>query len=416
MNRTTRVRLLAAGASTLLSLLAAWAAWHWLDREPEGLVFFEPDLESLAAERAPRPPAAGPTPRSGEAGSARVHPPLPVAEERRYFLSEEHVERLYGVGRLPRDNRIYDPWVAYVSRPGRNRESEWDEHPDGVWYSRTNEEGLADRPFDRALPRDFKVVAAGDSHTFGICNVEENWANQLEALLTARWPGRTVEVLNTGQGGYSFYNYIGALEKYLVWEPDAFVLAIYAGNDFSELLGPAAIFGETEQPLRLSKEESDRRRHASEEISQYASGQCFNNLIAFQAHPEWIGPALELSLGLVAQMQEICAAWDMLFVVAVIPAPCDLQWPEPIAAFRAEQDYLQIPDEGLGVTDRMVDRLLDGLRELGIPSVDLRPRFEAQPEPPYWRRDLHLDVDGHRLLAEEVLPLVAEWAEASGRL
>ena len=404
MSPRARNRLLALGLSGAFSLLLGWGLWQWKGEPLQHLIFHEPDIDAIAHER-----AATYAPGEVTGVPTAVTDPATL----RYYLTEDHAVRLYGL--RPKDQRRYDPWCGYSARPGRYRKTTWEEHPDGFWYSQTNSEGLTDRDLDREAEFDLKVLAGGDSHSFGLCNIDENWASQLEVQLGERWPERSFEVLNTSQGGFTFYNYVGMLEKYLDWDPDVFVLGVFAGNDFSELLGMAHVFGEGERP-RLGPEPSERRRYASKNISRSAMGQCFSSVFTFHTKPEWIDIAMERSLDLIGQMKEICDRRDMLFVVVVIPAPCEFEWGEPFPEFEEMRKYLQLSAEDCAVADRMVDRFFSELSELGVVTVDLRDRFAAQPEPPYWRKDLHINILGHRLLAEEVLPAVADWAVESGRI
>jgi lysophospholipase L1-like esterase len=43
-----------------------------------------------------------------------------------------------------------------------------------------------------------------------------------------------------------------------------------------------------------------------------------------------------------------------------------------------------------------------------VRTLDLRPAVRAAEERLYWVKDLHLNVDGHRRVAEALLPVVAE--------
>ena len=259
------------------------------------------------------------------------------------------------------------------------------------------------------------MLATGDSHTFGVCSNHESWPNRLEARLSERWPERSFDVLNTGQGGHSFYQYLGALEKFLDWRPDVFIVGVYGGNDFSEIVGMASTFGEM-PGAGYTKEQRALRREAIVSLSKPAMGQCFNSAFLFGQHPGHIDLVLEQALDLIEQMHSICDAFDIELIVAFIPAPCALSWDPPIEMFEGLRDLPGLNLESLDALDELATRFVDGVRARGIPVADLRAPIATLDGPPYWRRDLHLDVTGHDLLAAELLPLVEARAFETGAL
>lgn len=386
-------RLLALLASTLVGLGLGLLLLRWARPEPELLSFHEADVEALARDRE----------------EALASDREPGSSAFPYRLSEAEAERLFG---LEAYKRTYDPLVGFRMEPERVLEKTWEEYPGGAYVSRTSSEGLADRELDRAAHFDLRVLAAGDSHTFGLCEVEETWCSELERGLAGSFPGRSFEVLNTGQSSYTFYQYLGMLEAYLDWDPEVFVMAVFAGNDFAELLGLAPIFGEGE-PRTLPPRRRELQREAlAERDYKPAMGQCYNTILKFTTRPEWIAPALECSLGVVRRIQEICDRRGMLFVTVVIPLPCCLSWePEP-EAFETLERGLRIRGDGCAVANELIDGFLAGLDELGVQRVDLRPAMAELDEPPFWERDLHLDLAGHELVAREVRPLLEAWLGA----
>jgi hypothetical protein len=98
-----------------------------------------------------------------------------------------------------------------------------------------------------------RILVTGDSHTDGVCNNSESFTNLLEAELSAAHPGEAIEALNAGKGAYSFYNYLGVLERLLPLRPDVFVVAVYGGNDFVESLALRHTFEHGAPPTRASR-------------------------------------------------------------------------------------------------------------------------------------------------------------------
>lgn len=83
----------------------------------------------------------------------------------------------------------------------------------------------------------FRIVVYGDSFIEGeFSKVEDSFVKRLERALNAR-PGRPVEVANAGVVGYGPDQISVRLEKDLSrLDPDLVAVAVYAGNDFGDLL------------------------------------------------------------------------------------------------------------------------------------------------------------------------------------
>ena len=99
----------------------------------------------------------------------------------------------------------------------------------------TNSFGHRDReiPVEKP-PRGFRVLAIGDSVTFGHgVRAEQTWPEALERQLAARFPELRVEVVNTAVPGNSPFQEYHDLRRALVFEPDAVVIQ-FVLNDLVE--------------------------------------------------------------------------------------------------------------------------------------------------------------------------------------
>ena len=112
----------------------------------------------------------------------------------------------------PEDSLMIDhPVLGYALRPGVVEQ--WTRQH---WSNRieVNADGFRDDPLDQARAASLRVVAVGDSFTFGI-GVEhgEAWPEVLERDLAQR-TGRTTAVVKAGVPGYSgiFYTIETAVE------------------------------------------------------------------------------------------------------------------------------------------------------------------------------------------------------------
>lgn len=103
------------------------------------------------------------------------------------------------------------------------------------WHARTNAQGFRTPPFaPRAAPGVVRVVALGDSSTFGWGVAEEDaFPARLRGELASRWglPVERIEVVNLGVPGYSTFQGLVLLERTaLPLAPDV-VLWSYLAND-----------------------------------------------------------------------------------------------------------------------------------------------------------------------------------------
>lgn len=123
------------------------------------------------------------------------------------------------------------PWL-YRLRPGAELSLE---RTGGVRY-RVNEDGFRGRPYTKERRAGaFRVAVLGDSVTFGFGVAEDDvYTARLEAQLAEILPGRALEVLNQGVGGYNAYNEAALYEGIAAaWQPDL-VLVQFCINDLND--------------------------------------------------------------------------------------------------------------------------------------------------------------------------------------
>lgn len=378
--RRTVLRIGLSAAGTALALAVGWT-FLARSEEPETVAFLDQGagLRKVLAERAASQPADG----GGEGLEREVIPPA-------------QAEVLFAQLRSPQAN-IYDPQALFIYRPHLERQIPFKAHPKGRWILRTNGLGLR-RDTEVADERpDLRILVTGDSHTDGVCDNAETFAARLEERLGAVRAGRTVEVLNAGKAGYSFYNYLGILEKYLSLEPQFFVVAVYGGNDFLETvdvhrwhrhLAPRPLDAE------LSRAQEDFRD------CQGAFGQVLQQALFFHRHPEEVEVAFEAAVGVSAEIARLCEEHGIRPIFFYLPAFFDVQR-ERFDPPAAELERRANLDPGaFALTGELADAWIDALAARGIKVVDARPAFAQAAETLYWPRDHHLNLAGHELAAE----------------
>lgn len=316
------------------------------------------------------------------------------------LLTREICDQVFGAraGTL-----TYDP-LSYTRRRGLvDYDRVLREHPDGKIHVRTNSLGLRE---DKELSRERpwrRILVVGDSHTDGVCNNDESYANRLEALLDAEYPGGVFEVLNAGCGGHSFYNYLGSMERYEEFGLHAVIVGVYGGNDFYELMGPAQVFAGKRRlrwgALRAQLNEATRE-------SAPALSQALRSAAYFKVHPKLIEPCAGLSARVLIEMGRRLERDGGQLIVAYIPPVTESQPELYEAELEAAIEVLELTPEEVLVSARLADAVLARVRGAGIEVLDLREEFAEAGTPLYWHEDLHINLDAQQRIAERLLPLV----------
>ena len=257
--------------------LVVWLRGPGGSRDDVELVDSREALEELLAERAGTGPSEVATPGA---------PPALVREP----LTEEQAAAFFpGLRQGGRD--VFDPVTYYRQKPDLDLKRRLKEHPLGKWRVTTNAQGF--RNARDLLPEkpDLRVLVTGDSHVDGVVPMEELATTVLERLLVEDEPDRGVEVLNAARGGYSFFNYLGVIEKYAALDPDVFVVVFYGGNDFAESLPLYKYFRHL--PLDPGLEGWGRLLGEALEISNAGVAQCVHQEAHFARVPADFDLALE---------------------------------------------------------------------------------------------------------------------------
>jgi lysophospholipase L1-like esterase len=380
-------------ASSALALAAGWLAWGWIQDRRSSL------LEVHAAAREVIDPIVKRPPET--AGfELKLDPVDP--REWRYFLNERQAARYFSI--LHDESQVYDPWVYCRDKGNLTIEMPWQEHPDGKFLWKSNSLGCReDHELSNPLP-DLRVLVAGDSHTCGVCNDAESYANLLEGQLAKASPDKSVEVLNAGLGGYTFYNYLGTILRLGEFKPRVIVVGVFGGNDFHELL-PLYLRFNGIPWVPLTKDQDERRAKALEACGD-AMGQGFATVDAFRNVPGEEAIVARGALELCAEIQRSAKVRGARLIVVYIPSPFEVSRYDSDERVARVRKILELDEADAQIWTRFGDGLLNGLSEQGIEHIDMRPIFAAEASPPYWKGDFHLDLRGHELVARALEPLV----------
>ena len=108
----------------------------------------------------------------------------------------------------------------------------------------TNSAGLREPPFERLASSKFRILAIGDSFTFGTgIDASQTWPVQLERILAVQSPDSSIAVVNGGVPGYGLAQMRDLTEELLPkLNPDLVILAVFAGG-FDRMLDPYTALG-----------------------------------------------------------------------------------------------------------------------------------------------------------------------------
>lgn len=394
-DRGSKNRLLAVGLGAVigLAILLVYSSMRG-GRRAVGFVRTTADATRLLQERL----------KNGQ-NQGESDPANPTQHLPRFPITDEIAHQIF-----PIDGEVqeYDPQVYFRHQPNHDFKIEWKEHQNGRWKLRTNSLSLREDAEPRAEKPDLRILVAGDSHAEGVCNNWEMFAHVLERALRTAHPGKTIEAINGAKGGYSFYNYLGTLEKFLYLKPDVFIVAVYGGNDFEEVLTPYHFFaGTTRAPGSTEYWPQVEKALA---ICGTWLAQDGMSLKYFQEQPSEIKVALHAAQEAALDIQAICKEHGIKLFYVYIPTRFDYEDPNFLKEHDppglAEQLYaaLEIRPESIRVHDNMGNVLLKFLAEHEIPTVDMRPVFRANSGPFFWVEDHHINVNAHRLIGEALVP------------
>ena len=121
----------------------------------------------------------------------------------------------------------------------------------GYW---TNAFGLHDVEFVMPKPRGrFRIMALGDSFTYGSAAYPDAVMTRLEETLRARCSGMDLDLLNFGIGGLGVWDYKLLFELAgPTFDPDLVVVNLYLGNDGPDLFTRRPRFRRVPSALRKS--------------------------------------------------------------------------------------------------------------------------------------------------------------------
>ncbi len=309
-------------------------------------------------------------------------------------IDEATARRLFPARAFERSFR-YDPIALLLPVENRVESWDWPEHPRKRITMRTNNLGFREDEPTEPTKRGLRVLVAGDSHTQGLVENDESFANRLERLWSEGHGD--CEVLNAGTAYTGPYCYLGRLRKFLYLEPDVFVAALYLGNDFADdLMLRYALDGWS---VPSAEDYSAPLMEAAERWPGPVS-QGLNQAYRFKWFPGEAERSLEIVLDSFGEMDSICRREGILFLALVIPTKADVDRLNDREAFDAAREKLGLDSEDCRIHALLGRKFAQALTAKSIRCLDPTERMLAAEKTLYWRMDDHLGLEGHELLAE----------------
>jgi hypothetical protein len=219
-----------------------------------------------------------------------------------------------------------------------------------------------------------------------------------------------VEVLNAAVMGYSFYNYLGAVENHMALAPRVVVVAFFSGNDFLEVTDLIHFFERTLRPPRAHGY-WERVKKASK-LSTQSLTQGINQALYFQQYPDEIELAFRGARLACAEIERVCRAGNAQAIFVHIPSAFDTSRPEAQATLEQLRAALELSEHDLHVGARLAERLVGELRDGGSAVLDLSADIQRASEACYWE-DFHINLATHERIAGLLLPRVEAAASAA---
>jgi len=289
-------------------------------------------------------------------------------------------------------------------------------------------QGLRGPEIGPKAPGTFRVLALGDSFTFGVgAREDETYPARLQAILRSR--GVRAEVLNAGVPGFGVPDEVAWFQRWgWTLEPDVIVLAVFVANDLQDAAPgePKAVAVDGSLMMQGEKKSSVSRwlyyhSHLYVLLKTSALGGVVRRVLGAPEPLETRELREELGLyakgGLPREIREGAAATETAAaglamsaggsrVLAVI-IPSLLQV-DP-ARWQANLQRFSLHPEGYDPL--RPNRLFRSIfSRQGIPMLDLTPPFTAavrRGNRIYYPIDQHLTPAGYRLMAEAVAETLA---------
>lgn len=338
-----------------------------------------------------------------------------------FVLLEAGMRAVGGSEAAPSFQQIFmsDPRVGHRLKPGSSTVYSTVEFTTNLAI---NPQGVRDdRDLGPKKPGQKRVVVLGDSLAMSVqVQSTQTFMAHLERRLVARDPAAQWQVINAGVQGY------GPVDEWLFYrnvvdrlEPDLVVILVFVANDATEANDKASWL--TDGPPAADTSEAAvtwlRRLARSSMVVQTA------RIRWDQLRPDAAGPGAERPLAsyLASPPAEVArgleAARDAFGRIAALAGERNAQTVFVLmpARFQLDDgDYGRLRERVTAAGHELIrhaatDRFHAALAPLGLPTLDLLPVFQSQPDPAglFFKRNIHLTPRGHEVAGQALFDFMS---------
>ena len=278
-----------------------------------------------------------------------------------------------------------------------------------------NAQGVRDdEPIGPKAPNERRIVVLGDSLVLSVqVPFAETFCERLEAKLNAAYPAQRWRVINAGVQGYGpvhewlFFNSVAS-----AFEPDVVLIGVFVGNDAVEAndtedwlaagrsttAGTEAALNVVRRIVRTSVVLQLLRVRWDQLRSRFASAAPERPVSSYLADPPpYIAHGLEVSRRAFEQIATRAHALGARPALILFPA-----------RFQTDDgDYGRLDAivrhaGGVLVRNAATDRFKSALAPLNLPTLDLLPVLERQPNRInlFFQRTIHFTPRGHEVVTD----------------
>jgi len=313
-----------------------------------------------------------------------------------FFVTEAEVHA--GFPENESDYYMEDEIVGHVHRPHVVRRYEWPEYKKDSIILKTNNLGFREDSDTnvKKLKDVIRILVTGDSQIDGVVNNSESFPNVLEAQLNSTNQTFKFEVINGGVGHYGFEHYELFLHKYLFLKPDKYIVVIYTGNDF---LDSARI---VEVELGFNGRPPQYLASLQKCMHDGITSQVMNQIYYFKTFPQMREKVIKHVIEIMLRVNELCKQYKIDFMVVFLPTKADVEWKTDNRRLEEEKECLGFSEADLSINKDLKDDLIKFLFQHNIKYIDIYKDMVNKNVEFYWKKDYHLNDQGHRFLADMV--------------
>jgi len=292
-----------------------------------------------------------------------------------------------------------DEIAGHVHKPYAERVYDWPESKTGKVTLKTNNLGFReDRDTVTGKEKGaVRVLVAGDSQVDGVVENNASFPHLLEKALNAESQGIRFEFLNGGTGYYGPDHYLLFLQKYLFLKPDIYIVVIYTGNDFLDAARVVEAQGTTlQRPPEYFKSLRDCGPAGG------AVDQAMNQAYYFKTFPAMKEATLRHTLEVIRRIEKLCKQQSIELLIVLLPTKADVEWASDAESLDRVSGCLALDEQGLGVNRAMAQTLAAELAKRSIRFFDAYGPLRNAAHELYWKKDYHLNDEGHKLLAQKL--------------